>query len=276
MVTMSLLPSEIDVFVIGGGPAGLAAALAARQKGFGVIVADRASPAIDKACGEGLMPDGVAALRRLGVELGAHHGAVFRGIRFLDSDFQAEAAFPNAGNGLGITRTALHKIMVERAEDAGVKLCWQVQVEGLDPLGVKVNGQTVRCRWIIGADGFHSRVRQWGVLPPVWSGTPRFGMRQYFRIEPWTDFVEVYWNNRGQAYVTPVGPDRICVAMIGNEKKVSVLDPTGLLSRACETPPARRADRGGARRDDNVREIDDSRYQHHPKYAWLLISRRGW
>jgi menaquinone-9 beta-reductase len=157
------LPCEIDVFVIGGGPAGLAAPLAARQKGFGVVVADRASPPIDKACGEGLMPDGVAALRRLGVELTAHQGAFFRGIRFLDNDFQAEAAFPNAGNGLGIPRTALHQIMVERAEDAGVQLCWQVQVEGLEPLGVKVNGQTVRCRWIIGADGFHSRVR-----PPAW------------------------------------------------------------------------------------------------------------
>jgi hypothetical protein len=84
-------------------------------------------------------------------------------------------------------------------------------------------------------------------------------MRQHFRIEPWTDFVEVSRDNRGQAYVIPVGSDRISVAMIGNEKKVSVLELTGLLSRACETPPARRADRGSARRDDNVREIDDSR-----------------
>ena len=59
--------SSTDVFVIGGGPAGLAAAIAARQQGFRVVVADGAHGPIDKPCGEGLMPDGVAALERLGI-----------------------------------------------------------------------------------------------------------------------------------------------------------------------------------------------------------------
>jgi len=64
---MDGLPGKTEVFVVGGGPAGLAAAIAARQRGFEVVVADSAQPPIDKACGEGLMPDGVAALARLGV-----------------------------------------------------------------------------------------------------------------------------------------------------------------------------------------------------------------
>ena len=38
------LEKRTDVFVIGGGPAGLAAAIAARQKGFRVIVADGSAP----------------------------------------------------------------------------------------------------------------------------------------------------------------------------------------------------------------------------------------
>src|SRR5437016_11961812 len=53
-----------DVLVIGGGPAGLAAGIAPRQKGFAVTVVDAARPPIDKACGEGLMPDGVDALKK--------------------------------------------------------------------------------------------------------------------------------------------------------------------------------------------------------------------
>ena len=57
---------ETDVLVIGGGPAGLAAAIAASKKGFRVAVADGAKPPIDKACGEGLMPNTVAALRDSG------------------------------------------------------------------------------------------------------------------------------------------------------------------------------------------------------------------
>ena len=56
------LPTETDVFVIGGGPAGLAAAITARQRGFRVVVADGAQPPVDKACGEGFLPDGLEAL----------------------------------------------------------------------------------------------------------------------------------------------------------------------------------------------------------------------
>ena len=54
-----ITPDATDVFVIGGGPAGLAAAIAARGRGFRVLVADGAQPPIDKACGEGLLPTGV-------------------------------------------------------------------------------------------------------------------------------------------------------------------------------------------------------------------------
>ena len=59
----------IDVLVAGGGPAGLAAAIHAALAGHGG--GRRRAPAapVDKACGEGLMPGGVAALRALGVEV---------------------------------------------------------------------------------------------------------------------------------------------------------------------------------------------------------------
>jgi len=58
---------ETDVFIVGGGPAGLAAAIAARQKGFSVVLADGSEPPIDKACGEGMMPGTLEALAALGV-----------------------------------------------------------------------------------------------------------------------------------------------------------------------------------------------------------------
>ena len=85
---------DTDVLVVGGGPAGLSAAIAARRKGFSVAVVDSAVPPIDKACGEGLMPDALRALAELGVEIPAGVGAAFRGIRFVGDDVSVEAARP--------------------------------------------------------------------------------------------------------------------------------------------------------------------------------------
>jgi len=107
--------------VVGGGPAGLAAAIAARRKGFSVAVVDAAVPPIDKACGEGLMPDALKALAELGVEIPAATGVPFRGIRFLGEDVSFAADFP-AGSGLALRRTALHQILADAAAQSGVEL----------------------------------------------------------------------------------------------------------------------------------------------------------
>jgi 2-polyprenyl-6-methoxyphenol hydroxylase-like FAD-dependent oxidoreductase len=123
------LPHSTDVFVIGGGPAGLAAAIAARRRGFEVTVADLEHPPVDKACGEGIMPDGLAAARALGVNLEGE-GQAFRGIRFCHGGERVQADFPQ-GRGLGIRRTALHRIMAEQAERAGVRLAWGTRITGI-------------------------------------------------------------------------------------------------------------------------------------------------
>jgi len=207
-------PSETDVVVIGGGPAGLAAALAARLSGLEVCVVDRAQLPVDKACGEGLMPDGVAALRGLGVNLGAEHGVPFRGIRFAEGRQIAEATFPEHP-GVGIRRTTLHQILLNRAEASGIAIHWRAKVTGLEPDAVKIGDRILRCRWIIGADGAFSQTRQWAGLSKMRESRWRVGQRRHFRVKPWTDFVEVHWTPHCQAYVTPVGPDEVCIAMLG-------------------------------------------------------------
>src|ERR1700751_3805420 len=151
---------ESQGVVIGGGPAGLAAALAARQRGLDVIVVDSCAPPIDKPCGEGLMPDGVSALVKLGVTAPEIEAYAFRGIRFVSHGLTAEAAFPD-GFALGVRRTNLHRGMVEHAERVGVRLLWRAVVTGLDDDGVRVGGEVLRARWIVGADGGRSRGGGW-------------------------------------------------------------------------------------------------------------------
>lgn len=207
--------SETDVLVVGGGPAGLAAALAARRNGLSVVLADRAAPPIDKACGEGLMPNALAALEALGAAPAASMGAPFHGIRFIDGARRAEARFA-AGEGLGLRRTRLHRLLVDRAEEAGVTAIWRAAAALTGANQAEIDGRALSFRWLVGADGALSRVRHWAGLTPGWSGRRRFGLRQHFRVRPWSELVEVHWGNGAQAYVTPVAEDEVCVALLGS------------------------------------------------------------
>jgi flavin-dependent dehydrogenase len=207
------LPSSTDVFVIGGGPAGLAAAIAARQQGFRVVVADGAKPPIDKACGEALMPDAITALERLGVGVPAAETCPLRGVRFLSSGSSAEAAFPSGNNGLSVRRTALHRMMTERAAGVGVDLLWQTVVTGISGEEVRMGNRTIRTRWIVGADGANSRVRRWANLDVQSRAELRYAFLRHYRVEPWTDRMEIYWGKHSQGYATPVSNEEVCVAV---------------------------------------------------------------
>ena len=210
---MTEVPNQTDVFVVGGGPAGLAAAIAARLKGFTVAVADGAHPPIDKACGEGLMPDSFSALQRLGIRLDTDQSFAFRGIRFLGEGASVSADFPN-GTGIAMRRTRLHEILIERAAETGVVMLWGTRVTGLLPEGVSLDRHMVRCRWVIGADGQNSRVRRWAGLDGLRRESYRYGFRRHYNVIPWTDYMEIYWGSRSQMYVTPVGPSEACVVLI--------------------------------------------------------------
>lgn len=207
---------ETDVLVVGGGPAGLAAAIAARQRGFAVTVADGANPPIRKACGEGLLPDGLEALRALGVTIRESDGCALRGIRFEDDRSRVSGEFSN-GQGIGIRREVLHLRMLERASDCGVTFHWNTPITALYEDGVIARGDKMPARWVIGADGSSSLVRRWSGLQNASWQKGRFAYRRHYRLSPWTDFTEIYWGEKAQAYITPVKKDEICVVLISND-----------------------------------------------------------
>lgn len=283
-----------DLLVIGGGPAGLATAIAARLAGMSARVVERSRPPIDKACGEGLMPDAVARLGELGVALAPGQGWRFCGIRYLDGETVAEGVFPRAG-GLGVRRLHLHQALARRAAELGVDLCWGVTAHGLAPAPLVTGSpegqppgappgagppvaagtpeatapparaaqgaellaagaytdraglELAAARWVIGADGLRSRVRQWAGLEGPPARRRRFGVRRHFTCRPWSDLVEVYWGPGCEAYVTPVGPDEVGVAMLWSDGKARFDDLLahfpGLAARL-DGAPAASHDRG--------------------------------
>lgn len=212
--------ASIDVFVAGGGPAGLAVAIAARKQGLSVAVADPAHPPIDKACGEGIMPAGVDILRRLGIDVGQVNSAPFRGIKFLDRSGEVSANF-SRGTAYGVRRTTLHRAMVAQAERCGVELHWGTRVTGLSPAGVLIEGQEIGARFMVCADGQKSTLRAAAGFCEGRTLTRRYGFRQHYAVRPWSEFVEVHWSNLGQMYVTPVSANEIGVALLTSNKRLS-------------------------------------------------------
>jgi flavin-dependent dehydrogenase len=204
---------ETEVFVCGGGPAGLAAAIAARMAGFKVTVADFAQPPIDKVCGEGLMPEGLSALDELGVKLNPAEGHAFEGIRFVDAVGETDGRFAG-GRGLGVRRPVLHQAMIDRAAELGVSMHWGVRVSAISSSGVTINGQSIRTRWVVCADGQRSKLRDLAGLSAGTTERRRYGFRRHYRVAPWSNLVEVYWADLGQMYITPVSADEVCVAFV--------------------------------------------------------------
>ncbi len=215
--------TKTDVFVIGGGPAGLAAAIAARQRGMSVTVADGAEPPIDKACGEGLMPESLKSLSELGLEIPSDSGCRLRGVCFLHKETQVAAEF--AGQpGLGIRRTILHQWLIAKAEDCGVRLLWQTPVSGITRNGVQLRFQFVSARWIVGADGSSSRVRRWSGLDSSVRQRQRYATRKHYQLRPWSGHVEIFWGNRAQAYVTPIADEEVCIVVMAETPEAADID----------------------------------------------------
>ncbi|HTP45135.1 MAG TPA: FAD-dependent monooxygenase [Candidatus Acidoferrum sp.] len=211
-----------DVLVVGAGPAGLATAIAAASRGLRVTIADVRRPPINKPCGEGLLPDAVEALRKIGIGLDFPLGFPLEGFRFSDGTRSACAPI-SRGRALGLRRTVLHELLVTRAAELGVQFCWGARVSDFEAGGARVGGEFLNYRWLVGADGLHSAVRRWaGLNWPRISCRTRFGFRRHFAVVPWSKFVEVYWGRRFQMVVTPTGCDEVCVSFFSRDPGLRV------------------------------------------------------
>ena len=162
-MTPAPLPTRCDVLVIGAGPAGSACAQMLARAGRQVLLVDQHDFPRDKICGDGLIPDSHAALRRLGV---------FDEVAALATPVQhVRCVGPRGGHvdvpgSLSVLpRKQLDHILVRAAGRAGARLAtpWRFEsplLEGerivgarLKCLGGEPTEVDVRADWVVLATG---------------------------------------------------------------------------------------------------------------------------
>lgn len=203
----------VDLAVVGGGPVGLATAVAGASAGLSVAVLEARAGDGDKACGEGLMPSSLAALQSWGVD---PPGYDFTGITYRHADRAASARF-RGSPGRGVRRTTLVAALRERATDLGVQTRHE-RVTSLAQTSQTVRAGSVTARYVAVADGLHSPLRRALGLDDRERrdhSAPRYGQRRHYAVRPWSTMVEVTWADDVEAYVTPVGANEVGVAILG-------------------------------------------------------------
>jgi geranylgeranyl reductase family protein len=150
---------EYDVVVVGAGPAGSSAAIAARRLGASVLLLDKADFPRDKACGDGIAPHALDVLRDLGVT-GVEEGYAPVTALHLVAPSGASVVRRLARPDYTIPRMVFDARLVDAAVKAGATLARHT-VRTIDerPDRVVLDG-SICARTVIGADGAYSLVRR--------------------------------------------------------------------------------------------------------------------
>lgn len=154
------LPARCDVLVIGAGPAGSACAQALARAGIDVLLADQHDFPRDKICGDGLIPDSHAALRRLGVY--DEVASLAQPVTHVRCVGPRGGTVDVPGSLSVLPRKVLDHVLVRAAQRAGARLLtpWKFEAPLLDGERVvgarfKVAGRPheVSARWVVLATG---------------------------------------------------------------------------------------------------------------------------
>lgn len=209
---------KVDLAVVGGGPAGAACALAAAELGLTVALFEPRVGVGDKPCGEGIMPEGVAVLRRLGLDALVDDGAAFSAIRFFIADRKA-LDVPLRAPGRAYRRPDL-----QAAVDARILACSAIRVirsraqprAAGDGFLVVSDAPPLAAGALVLADGLSGGTRaQEGEGREDAGPLARLGVRARFRagVEP-TTAVQVHMGRGSEVYLTPIGDGIVTAAVL--------------------------------------------------------------
>ncbi|WP_156806871.1 geranylgeranyl reductase family protein [Corynebacterium capitovis] len=188
--------SEFECLVVGAGPSGAAAAVAAQRAGMSTLLIDAQPPRRDKTCGDGLTPRAVHTLRRLDLTdvLPPYRNL---GLKLHGFGGDVTAPWPDGtfgSEGSAVPRAQFDASLVDRARTAGATVwhdCPATRVEREQGRisSVETPRGDIRPKWVIVADGVRSTLGK--QLGRVWHRDQVYGIaaRSYCESpesnEPW-------------------------------------------------------------------------------------------
>lgn len=252
------MTQRFDLAIVGGGPAGSAAAWQARQAGAHVVVLDKAEFPRDKPCGDGLTARAVSYLQKMGLaEQVAKFHRVNRVRVFSPSAW--ELSFPRRpgmpDHGHVARRPELDTLLLKHAESAGAEVRQSAEVTGpiLDDTGRVIgvtlkSGEKVLADAVIAADGAYSPIKRALKLDSAYKGYSAIAIRAEMPADrPDTDSLDIYLKLAfqgdqlpGYGWVFPLGDGRVNVGLgyVNSYKNWQAINATAFLGEFLATLPA--------------------------------------
>lgn len=256
---------SVDVLVVGGGPAGAAAAYWLAERGRSVTVLERKRFPREKTCGDGLTPRAVAELEAMGLADALADCQRYEGLRSIAHGVTLEMRWPDhplyPDHGYVVRRRDLDEMVLDRAVKAGADVRTATAASAPLTEGGLVTGvvatdtetgvtEELRARYLVVADGSNSRFGR--ALGAARDRTYPMGMavRGYFESpyhdDPW---IESHLDIRdrdgnhlpGYGWVFPVGDGtvNVGVGLLSTFSGWKNVNTSKLMDAFVETAPQR-------------------------------------
>lgn len=226
-----------DVLIIGGGPAGSAAAIALAQGGKRATLFERSAVTGDAICGGFLSWQSLARLHELGIDSAQLGGRAVDRVRLFCQSRSVEAMLPLAG--VGLSRHRLDTVLLAAAQQAGADVQRGNKVQRVETgVATCVDGAQTQAEDIFLATGKYGLAGHDRIVSGYGAADPVVGLRLRIAANPVTaqligSAVELHLFDRG--YIGLVaqedGTSNLCLAVHKSRLAQAAGRPATLISQ---------------------------------------------